>query len=696
MKKTLFIDCQVFQTPAWHRGMGKYSLELLRSLSVTDHFLNDRDVVLLFNKSLDLNDEVIEKVKLALPGAKIELVDIKPLTPGAYLPNLLSRNRRYIDEYIESNFPDCDVEFLILSLFLVEGATAFPTRSKKMVLFYDLIMLQYFEMYLGLGPSDQHFGHYKTLFEADAYLAISETVANDLVVMLGIDSERIVSINGGPIKRDIDKLQTPKTVHSKPFILMPTGGDFRKNNVRGVRGFEKFNARHDHKYQLVLTSTFGDSLVHQLNNISDDLIFAGNVTEEELAWYYENSEGILFPSEYEGLGLPILEGVDFNKPIACSDIMVFREISNKAFYYFNPYNIDEICTALESMMSGEDLKAKITSYKDIKKRYSWRMSARAAADKINGSKFSNADDTIKMKKAIIAPNMSIDSSLGHYVALNYDRESRMYDTTYYRDLSIKPRQLRPDHLAFCVPIKQLSEFGEREYDKYDVVEYHLNSGKDSVHTLMKALALPGQVYIHDPSLKRLFELAEKHDYISPERLRAEDRLAKHYGDDTYLTSILMSAKRVITHDHSIYEEVLKLAKAAGIKTEIEYIPFSLPPLPYAIPMASHNYERVGLVIDDQDSSIGVERLLAETQNKWGNGAHYKVFLTNMSEGKFYRTLGAKFPIFVPQSGVTDHSFESFLRDIDVFVCHGDSRRTTIQEIEADAARHHAKLIRLEG
>lgn len=694
MKRTLFIDCQVFQTPAWHRGMGKYSLELLRSLSTTNGFFEDRDVVLLFNQSLDLNDEVVEKVKLAIPGAKIELVDIKPLTPGAYLPKLLSRNRHYIDEYIESNYPGRDVEFLILALFLVEGATAFPTRSKKIVLFYDLIMLQYFEMYLGLGPSDQHFGHYKTLFEADAYLAISETVANDLVVMLGIDSKRTVSINGGPIKRDINNLQVPKTIHDKPFILMPTGGDFRKNNVRGVRGFEKFNARHNHKYQLVLTSTFGPSLVHQLNNISDNLIFAGNVTEEELAWYYKNSEGILFPSEYEGLGLPILEGVDFDKPIACSDIMVFREISNKAFYYFDPYNPDAICEALERMMSGEGLKDKFAIYEEIKNQYSWQTSARAAAAKINESKFSDTSAAIRKKKAIIAPNMSIDSSLGHYVALNYDSESRVYDTTYYRDLSIKPRMLRPDHLAFCVPIKQLSEFGGSEYEKYDVVEYHLNDGKDSVHTLVKALALPGQIYIHDPSLKKLFELAEKYGYISSARLRAEERLAQHYQDDSYLVSILLSTKKVITHDKSIHKHLTKIAKKLGVKIEIEHVPFSLPALPYTIPTAPHDYERVGLVIDDQDDLVEMEDLLARTQKKWGGEAYYKVFLTNMSESKFYRLLGSKFPAFVPQSGITDHSFESFLRDIDVFVCHGDNRRTAIQEIEADAARHRARLIRL--
>ncbi len=690
MDKVLLIDCQVFQTPAWHRGMGKYSLELLASLDQNTQFGSSRKITLLFNQNLPMDEDMMATIKQAVPGAAISKVDLKYRRDTSYLPKLLDSNRVVIDQYVEKNYADHEVEFLILSLFLVEGATSFPTNSKKIILMYDLIMLQFFEMYLGLGHSDQHFGHYRTLFEADLYLTISETVANDLVTLLGISRDRIVSIDGGPIGRDSSKASQPAAVPDKPFILMPTGGDFRKNNHRGVRGFEKFNRQQGGKYQLVLTSTFGDSVVHALNNISPSLYFTGNVTESELAWYYKHCQGVLFPSEYEGLGLPVLEAVDFKKPVACSDISVFREISTEAFYYFDPYNIAHIAEALEDMMSGQDWQSKLADYGGITTRYSWTKSTEAMAKAIEGLEPRRRSQQ-RQQRAIAAPNIMIDNLLGRFVALQHDRSNQDHDVSYYYDLGFKPRPVRPSYLAFCAEAKELASFGSKQYRGFDVVDYHVADNKGSVHTLMKALALPGDVYIHSPSLKNLYAACKDQGYISTERLAIETKLAELNGSAAWLVSLALAAKRLFVFDKDLYEEAAALLGRLKCDTTVELLEFPEQALVYKLASSLRQTTCVGLLVGrDIDQARRAFELAAK---KWEADVSFKVFLSGIREEKYFEELGIYYPNFTPHLSTTDYGLETFMQQIDIYYSFEDSRQTTVKLIENDAERHGVQVVK---
>ena len=259
-----------------------------------------------------------------------------------------------------SSDPANEISFLILSLFIDQVCSAFPSAGKKILLFYDLIPLQYSERYGRLTSYHNYLARFKTIFEADLILTISETVADDVALNLGISKTKIVNIDGAPIDRSSKDAKKPGIALNSKFLLMPSGNDIRKNNTRAVQGFEIYRKKNQlSDLKLILTSTFDTHTQHTLESYSDNVIFTGNVSEEELTWLYANAEALLFVPEYEGLGLPILEAAEVNKPIVCSNLTLFNEISLNAFYYADPFDPLDIAEALNKAIAHENFEEKL-------------------------------------------------------------------------------------------------------------------------------------------------------------------------------------------------------------------------------------------------------------------------------------------------------------------------------------------------
>ena len=76
-----------------------------------------------------------------------------------------------------------------------------------------------------------------------------------------------------------------------------------------------------------------------------------NPTDLELQQLYANAEAIVCPSIYEGFGLPVLEALEFSKPIICSDLESFREIAGEAAVYFDPGDPNACASAIKLALS---------------------------------------------------------------------------------------------------------------------------------------------------------------------------------------------------------------------------------------------------------------------------------------------------------------------------------------------------------
>ena len=106
--------------------------------------------------------------------------------------------------------------------------------------------------------------------------------------------------------------------------------------------------------------------------------FLGRVSDEELATLYKNAKAFIYPSLYEGFGLPPIEASHFGCPVILSDIPVLKEICRDSAIYFNPYSPQSIIEAVNKVnsLTCQQRAEMIAKADNNIKRFTWDASAR--------------------------------------------------------------------------------------------------------------------------------------------------------------------------------------------------------------------------------------------------------------------------------------------------------------------------------
>ena len=169
----------------------------------------------------------------------------------------------------------------------------------------------------------------------------------------------------------------PATEH--PFALAVSSIDPRKNFPMLVKAFKGIEGC------LLYIVGKQNHVFSQQNGLDEELPnvrFLGRVSDEELTRLYNQAVCFIFPSIYEGFGLPLLEAMTCGCPVLASDIPVFREVCGDAAIYFNPYDETSIRNAIAHFLSlnkEEQEKLQTAGYEHAQ-RYSWDLSARRIID----------------------------------------------------------------------------------------------------------------------------------------------------------------------------------------------------------------------------------------------------------------------------------------------------------------------------
>lgn len=563
----LFLDAQVFQTPALHRGMGKYSFELIKALSIQNPRSQWDSIELIVSSEFPLDSTIESELSV------FEIVNINrlPLAQNDILnPETTSKaNRAVIDEFIKET--DEGGTYVILSLMQGELSSTFPTSRgiSRAVLFYDLIPLIFHKTYLQNPITrKEYLSKLRELFMADIFLAISKTVANDLSIFLGIDTAKIVSIDGGPIKHDS---KTDLVDIDKPFILMPTGNDLRKNNNRAIEGFEIFNRKYDYKYSLVITSFFKEEQIQELSGLSKNLIFTGNISGAKLNYLYDNADLLLFPSEYEGLGLPVLEALEHNLKVACSDITVFREISLKSFAFFDPMLAYSIAEGLERAVKST---FDIADANKILNKYTWENSAILMNNAL--SKNIPTQTTKSGSVNIVGSDYSGNSFVSKFILQSHAEISRNYNVSYYEAYSTKAVERRINFIPYIAEFYQLSREQAIFANNSHVNIYHLSNKSEDSLVLLNALSVPGILMLHDMTLFNTWLQALKDGLISRERYQLEAQINDLHLQfkDSWIVSVLSVQKVVVVFSKINYKNILAIKEKLNLSFKVSL--FSLP------------------------------------------------------------------------------------------------------------------------
>lgn len=240
----------------------------------------------------------------------------------------------------------------------------------------------------------------KGLKQVDRIIAPSEYVKNDMV-NLGIESSKISVIPNG-IDHSIfyqHNLSEGEYVDIKPFaikrpyIIYPTKiSGPEKYHIQLIDAFDKFKARTGLPHRLVLAGSHdeyaSDVQKAVLNSpFASDIFMTGFFPYKELGLLYSNAEACVFPSNLEGVGLPVIETMACGIPVACADRGAMSEISGKNVVLFNPDNIDQMSQAIEKVITDQTLRQNL-SQKGLEwaQTFTWKNTAEKVLDVIKSMK----------------------------------------------------------------------------------------------------------------------------------------------------------------------------------------------------------------------------------------------------------------------------------------------------------------------
>ncbi|WP_017259308.1 glycosyltransferase family 4 protein [Pedobacter arcticus] len=192
---------------------------------------------------------------------------------------------------------------------------------------------------------------------ADKIIAISETTKRDLLTYLEVDERKVEVIYHGI---DIDSPLALEEVKNLPneylFFVGDRGG--YKNFYLMLDAFAILSKKHPN-LNLVLSG--GGKLVGADVEIINRLklntkVHHHQVNDAQLNYLYKNALLFIYPSLYEGFGLPILEAFRANCPILLSDTDCFLEIAQDAAAFFNRYSLEDLMLQIDELISHESLR----------------------------------------------------------------------------------------------------------------------------------------------------------------------------------------------------------------------------------------------------------------------------------------------------------------------------------------------------
>jgi len=169
-------------------------------------------------------------------------------------------------------------------------------------------------------------------------ITVSNTSKEEIINELNITSKKVKVVYNAvsPIF-----LGRPQNINTKDYILTVSSHNPRKNFINLVEAFKLIP---DKNLELYVVGNFNKhfSAVNVDKELNMRIKFLHNITDKELAVLYQEAKLFVYPSIYEGFGIPIIEAMSQNTPVCVSDIKVFREICPDNCTYFDPHDIDDI------------------------------------------------------------------------------------------------------------------------------------------------------------------------------------------------------------------------------------------------------------------------------------------------------------------------------------------------------------------
>lgn len=239
---------------------------------------------------------------------------------------------------------------------------------KSVVTIHDLIFLRYPEFYTKLDRYIYKRKFQHAVKEANVVIAVSDQTKQDIVKFLDVDNSKITVIYQG-CQNEYKLLYQPKDIHRvvekyglpHNYILNVGTVESRKNILSAVMAIKNIDTH------LVIVGSFtsyGKKVEEyiQKENLKNKVTFLKGLDTYELALLYQGAQIFIYPSIFEGFGIPIVEALFSKTPVITTNYGCFPEAGGPDSVYVNPTDINEISNAINNLLDNPE-KRKIIADK---------------------------------------------------------------------------------------------------------------------------------------------------------------------------------------------------------------------------------------------------------------------------------------------------------------------------------------------
>jgi glycosyltransferase involved in cell wall biosynthesis len=233
----------------------------------------------------------------------------------------------------------------------------------------------------------------RALVRADRVLAVSQASKRDLSNNFGVREGKIEVIYNAvddlflrePAPADADAVLARHDI-TGPYVLYAGNIKRQKNLPRLIEAFAvaKGELAGDPRYEQLKLLLIGDALTEQSDlrravvrsRVRGDVRFLGFVPQTVLRVFYKRAAAFLFPSLYEGFGLPPLEAMAHGTPVLTSNVSSMPEVFGTAALLVNPENVFDIARGIRQILTDDELRASLVERGyDLVRQFSWERSA---------------------------------------------------------------------------------------------------------------------------------------------------------------------------------------------------------------------------------------------------------------------------------------------------------------------------------
>lgn len=259
-----------------------------------------------------------------------------------------------------------------------------PSGLKTIVTIHDVIYKRYPDFYKPIDRSIYDWKFKKACESADTIIAVSQQTANDAIEFLKADPSKVKVVYQGchpmfKVKHTREEVHRIKQKYSLPdeFILNVGTIESRKNALLILKALASIKEH----IQLVIVgraTSYKDELDEFIlkNDLTDQVQFIHHAEFKDLPLIYQAANAFVYPSFFEGFGIPIIEALASGIPVITSTGSCFAEAGGPDCWYINPNDSEELASSIHQVFrNSEEVRARIARSQQYIERFESKVIA---------------------------------------------------------------------------------------------------------------------------------------------------------------------------------------------------------------------------------------------------------------------------------------------------------------------------------